>query len=356
MKRHAYMARAGAVLLLVLVVVAGLLWWQAQRIADRVVARQLDTSLAAQKLVEQQHRSDIGTRAELIAGNQAFVGYVTQAIGGALPGMEVDTTSIIDLLEERREQFGLDVVAVLNGQGSLVAGTSRFSERREFGIEPLFVQARDQGKTSNGLWLDDGWLLHVAIVPMADDGFNDSFLLVGMPVGHLMASEIADVGEAEVALLATEPVGQRVAASTLPPAEEKALVEALSTLDDLDDLDPGPAGHAVTLAGKSYRAVSMPLFDDRDGRMLVLIHGDVGLALLLPMLLGGALALAASALALAWYWSRVEVPSTLLAGLLERATNGDYHLRTVEHGSSGVRQVADAFNHLMTDLLVRVQR
>src|SRR3546814_1440324 len=90
MKRHAYMARAGAVLLLVLVVVAGLLWWQAQRIADRVVARQLDTSLAAQKLVEQQHRSDIGTRAELIAGKQAFVGYVTQATGGALTGMEVD--------------------------------------------------------------------------------------------------------------------------------------------------------------------------------------------------------------------------------------------------------------------------
>lgn len=346
MERHAYMVRAGGVLLLLLAVVGGLLWWQAQRIAGASVDRQIATSLAAQELVEQQYRTDIGTRAELIAGNQAFVGYVSQAIGGALPGMEVDTTSIIDLLEERREQLGLDVVAVLNGQGSLVAGTSRFSERREFGVEPLFVQARDGGKVSNGLWLDDGWLLHVAIMPLAADGFNDSFLLVGMPVGHAMASEIADVGAAEVALLAMEPQGQRIAASTLPPVEEKALAEALSGLDD----------GALNLAGKRYRGVSTPLFDARDGRVLVLSHSGFDLALLLPMLLGGALALAASALVLGWYWSRVEMPSNVLAGLLDRAANGDYHLRTVEQGSPGVRRIADAFNQLMRGLLVRVPR
>ena len=34
MERHAYMVRAGAVLLVLLAVVGGLLWWQAQRIAE----------------------------------------------------------------------------------------------------------------------------------------------------------------------------------------------------------------------------------------------------------------------------------------------------------------------------------
>lgn len=354
MERQTYLVRASALLLGVLALLLGLLWWQAQRIANTYVARQTNTSLAAQKLVEQQHRADINARAELIAGNQAFVGYVTQAIGGGLPGMEVDTTSLVDLLIERRQQFGLDAIAVLDGQGSLVAGTSRISDRREFGLEPLFVQARDSGKVSNGLWIDDGSMMHIAILPLAADGFNDSFLLVGMQVGYAMANEIGGVGEAEVALLAIGPQGLSMAASTLPPAEEKALTSALSALDG-DGLDD-PDGTTLTLAGKRYRAVSTPLLDASEGRLLVLAHSSVDVALLLPMLLGGALALLLTALALAWFWLRVEVPSTLLVGLLERASSGDHHLRATGQGSAGVKRIASAFNHLMHGLVARPPR
>lgn len=349
MERKRYVIRAVSTLLVVLALVLGLLWWQANRIVDTYVARQISTSFAAQKLVEEQHRRDISTRAELIAGNQAFVGYVSQALAEPLPGMEIDTFSVIDLLEERRQQLGMDVVAVLNKQGGVIAGTSRLSESSEFGIEPLFVQARDSGKASNGLWLKDGLLMQIAIQPLAADGFNDKFLLVGMSVGYAMANEIAGVGEAKIALLAMEPQGQLVAASTLPLAEEKALASVLRTVDDLD-------GSTVTLAGKHYRTVSTRLFDADNGRLLVLVNSDVGITLLLPMMLGGLLALLASTLALAWYWSDVEAPSIQLTELLGRAIKGDYHLRKVVQGGAAVKRIASEFNHLMLELISRSPR
>lgn len=349
MEHKRYVIRAVSTLLVVLALVLGLLWWQANRIVDTYVTRQISTSLAAQKLVEQQHRRDISTRAELIADNQAFVGYVSQALAEPLPGMEVDTFSVVDLLEERRQQLGMDVIAVLNEQGGVIAGTSRLSESSEFGIEPLFVQARDSAKASNGLWLKDGLLMQIAIQPLAADGFNDKFLLVGMSVGYAMASEIAGVGEAKIALLAMEPQGQLVSASTLPLAEEKALASALRTADDLD-------AKTAALAGKHYRTVSTRLFDSDDGRLLVLVNSDLGITLLLPMMLAGLLALLASAFTLAWYWSRVEVPSMHLAELLKRAINGDYHLRKVVQGSSAVKRIAGEFNHLMLELISRSPR
>jgi hypothetical protein len=122
---------------------SGLWRWQQSRLGVTFSDAHFAASHGAQKLVEGQRADFLANRAELLVGNQAFVGYMQLALGGALPGMAVDTSSIVDQLEERRDQFGLTVAAVLDSQGQLVVGTERFSSGRDLGAEPLFVHARD---------------------------------------------------------------------------------------------------------------------------------------------------------------------------------------------------------------------
>lgn len=348
-RRHA-IAAALAVLAVVTVLV-GLVLWQQSRLARALGADRLQTGQIAQRVIEAQYSERLQTRVELIAGNQAFVGYVAQALGGALPGVPIDTRSIVDLLQERREQLGLAVAAVLDAQGTLVVATERFSEGRQLSGEPLFVQARDNQAIASGVWLDGERLLHVAILPLAADGSSDGFLLVGVPLDHAIARAVADVGGTEVALLAVTREGVRIMASTLDAAAETALGQALP-----QGTAALPNG-ALRLPGSSPSASVAPLFGGGVGQLVTLVSPTRGVvaspSLLLPVLLGGALAVTlVLACALLW-WRRVAEPSAVLAGLLDRAAAGDYHLKADDGGEGVVARVAASFNKLMAHLQAR---
>ena len=71
------------VLALGLLAGVGLLYWQQARSQAFVTESRLTAARAVQELVEQQIKQSLDTRVELIAGNQAFVGYITQALGGS---------------------------------------------------------------------------------------------------------------------------------------------------------------------------------------------------------------------------------------------------------------------------------
>lgn len=348
-RRHA-VAAALAVLAVVSVLI-GLVLWQQSRLARALDADRLRTGQTAQRVIEAQYRERLQTRVELIAGNQAFVGYLTQALGGVLPGVPIDTRSIVDLLQERREQLGLAVAAVLDAQGALVVATERFSEGRQLGEEPLFVQARDNRAIASGVWLDGERLLHVAILPLAADGSSDGFLLVGVPLDHAIARAVADVGGSDVALLAVTREGVRIMASTLDAAAETALGQTLPR--GTGALPSGP----LQLEGNSRPASVAPLFGGEVGQLVTLVSPTRGVvaspALLLPVLLAGALAvLLVLACALLW-WRRVVEPSAVLAGLLDRAAAGDCYLKADDGGEGVVAGVAASFNKLMTHLQTR---
>lgn len=348
-RRHA--VAAALAVLAVVTVLAGLMLWQQARLASALGADRLQTGQTAQRVIEAQYRERLQTRVELIAGNQAFVGYVAQALGGALPGVPIDTRSIVDLLQERRQQLGLTVAAVLDSQGTLVAATERFSEDRELGAEPLFVQARDNRAIASGVWLDGERLLHVAILPLDPDGSSDGFLLVGVPLDHAIARAVADVGGTDVALLAVTREGVRVMASTLDAVAESALSQALPRGNAA--LPAGP----LQLRGSGQSASVASLLGGEVGQLVTLVSPTRGVVaspwLLLPVLLAGALAvLLVLACALLW-WRRVAEPGAVLAGLLDRAAAGDYHLKADDGGEGVMARVAASFNKLMTHLQVR---
>ena len=352
MTRTRYLAGFTLVAAVAMAAMFGLWRWQESRLASSSADRHFATSHAAQKLIEQQRADTLANRAELLIGNQAFVGYVQLALGGALPGMTVDTSSIVDQLEERRNQLGLAVAAVLDGQGHLVVGTERFSEGRDLGTEPLFVRARQSVTPVTGLWPDGDRLLHVAIAPLAADGSSDGYLLIGTQVDATIAQAVAQVADADAALLTTTATGTAVVGSTLGGATEKALALAFASPASRR------AGQSdVVLSGRRLRVDSTPLFGANEAQLLTLVSEDsvasTSLASGLPWLLGAGALLALLAAIAAWSWTQLLVPMQSLEGLFERAGRGDFHLNAIEQGGAPVARLAVAFNLLMQRLQSR---
>ena len=335
-----------ALLATVVVVTAGLLYWQQARLQSVVASNRLDTARAVQALVEKQIATDLDARAQLIAGNQAFVGYVTQAMGGILPGTLADTASVVDLLDERRAQLGLTLAALIDDQGQLIASRDGISERRDFTREPLFGEAVNTISTTRGLWVDQNRVFQVTILPLAGYGSDAGFLLVGAPLDDATLRAIAEAAQVEVALVASSPSGPAVAASTLDPTQSAELLAAL----------PDATGAAanqdftVRLQGTRYRAYVAPLSGSSTARLAVLAPvgsgvasvASTGLPMIIGLLLGLALLVAAALFARASVTKQVNEMTRIVK---RAASSADYHLRATETGL--LAPLGAAFNQLM---------
>lgn len=353
--RNRYVLIVAAMLVAMMLALLGLGAWQDARYSAANASDRLDGIQRAQQLVERQEHTEIITRAELIANNQAVASYIVQALGESLPGMEQDSASIVDLLMERRDQLGLELIAVLDDQGRVVAATERFADSNELGRAPLFLQARQSKTASKGLWLDDRRLLHVAVLPLAAYGYSEIFLLVGMPVNQLLAQSIAEFGLGDVAFVAITPEGPQITASTLTPAMRDVVLPQL------------PAGTAdqervdFRVDGRRYHVSSSPLFGSTSGRLVALVspHPDdrSAAALRLPMVVGGLAVLAAIGL-LAWLlWARLLAPVERLTTIIDHAASSDdMYVRAQETGAAPVARLAAAFNRLLPAVERRKRR
>ncbi len=331
-----------------LLLCAGLLYWQQSRSQAFVAESRLDTARAVQELVEQQIKQDLDVRAELIAGNQAFIGYITQAMGGILPGTVVDTASIVDLLEERRAQLGLTIAAVIDGQGQLIASRDRISERRNFASEPLFAQAVTGNATAHGLWVDGERVFFVAMVPLSTYGSDAGFLFVGTALDDGVATMIGKTAAADVALFAIDGQQRVLAAKSIDAGTDpNALAEKRQ--------DTGVDGRFATSQARGYVA---PLFGSPAGELMVVVRSAnpwVGAVTQgLPLLIGLGLGLMAMFLAVRLSSARVAGHVQELARVVDHAaTTGDYHLRVSEPEAGLLQPVAAAFNRLMQRLSPR---
>lgn len=166
---HGTRIRILLALAIVLPALLALLALQFARDDAREASRTLSTLAMTQQLVEEQANRNLTIRGELIAGNQAVVAYMTQALGSLLPGEAVDYSSIVDLLEERRSQLDLDLAAVVAADGRALAVTDAYAEGHDFARDPVFLEARKSQSVGTGLWHDGERLLHVAMLPLARD-------------------------------------------------------------------------------------------------------------------------------------------------------------------------------------------
>lgn len=345
---HGTRVRILLALAIVLPALLALLAWQFGRDDAREASRTLATLAMTQQLVEDQANRNLTSRGELIAGNQAVVAYMTQALGSSLPGETVDYSSIVDLLEERRSQLDLDLAAVVAADGHALAVTDAYAEGHDFARDPVFIEARKTQAVGTGLWRVGERLLHVAMLPLARYSAGDAYLLVAEEVDQGYVQTIAGIAAADVALVAPSASGASVVASTLPATDAAALSKSVAQWRS----DGAPSDGQLHLSAGASQVRAAPLFGNQDVRVVQIARRmplSATLAAHTPMVILAVLSLVALLAAIAWYGRRVATPLQGLEVLLERAaTTADRNLRMDETGAVDVTRVSAAFNRLMS--------
>lgn len=326
---------------------AGIVAWHDARLARALEGEQLRELRAAHRAVERQYAREIALRAQMIAGNQAVTGYIAQALDSVLPGTEPDYTSVGDLLEERRGQLGLALVAILGEDGHVLVSTDRLAGQFSYADSPLFRQVREGKSARNGILVEGPRLMEMRILPLAEYGFSEIYLLVATPLDAGFAQAIAETAGPDpgidAVLLADVGGKARVVASTLPAGGD-AEVQAAAGANAAGPVD-------FVIGGVRRAAASAPLFGDAQARVLLLSSPRPGEAVRdaarLPLLAGAGLALAALIAGMAWFRVRWRSPlDALLRVATYAADSGDLHVRAPVVGNGAVARLTDAFNRL----------
>ncbi|MFZ5637632.1 MAG: hypothetical protein ACOY82_13715 [Pseudomonadota bacterium] len=339
---------AAAIFSAAIALAAGIVVWHDARLARSLAADELRELRAAHRTIERQYARETALRAEMIAGNQAVTGYIAQALDSVLPGTEPDYTSVGDLLEERRGQLGLALVAILGEDGRVLASTDRLTGPLSYAESPLFREVRDEKSARSGLLVEDQRLMEMQVLPLAEYGFSEIYLLVASPLDAGFAKSIVDVVGADTgvdtALLADVAGQRRIAATTLGDGAAADAIASAATgkTGDVGDL---------TIGGVRRAAVSVPLFGDARARVVLVASNRPGDAVRdaarLPLLAGAGIASIVLLAAMVWFrwrwWSPFEA---LLRVAIYAADSGDLHLRAPVVGSGPVARLTDAFNRL----------
>jgi hypothetical protein len=343
--RPTFLLRALALLLATLAISAALIGWHEVRLAQVLANDDLRALGAVQRAVERRYARETALRAEMIAGNQAVTGYITQALDSALPGMAPDYTSIADLLEERRVQLGLSLIAILDAKGNVLASTDRLTGPLSYGASPVFGEVRAKKASRNGLLIEDERLMDMQILPLAEYGFSEIYLLVASPLdARFVRTIVEDAGSAtgaDAAMVVQSPQGNKVVASTLSAEQAEALAAAVPahTVSSI----------GVDLGGDRRTAATTPLFGDKRAHVVLLSSTGradaVRSAVRWPLLAGAVIAVIAVLLALWWFhrrwWASFDALSRIA---VHAADSGDLRMRASVAGP--MAPLADAFNRL----------
>jgi len=312
--------------------------WQLHRLQASSSQALQARALAVQALMEQEQRTSLQQRGDLVASNQAFVSYVGAALdAGSLPGTGVDVASLLDLLVERREQFGLDRMAVLDLSGTVLVGTDpALLRRRDLSREASVRSALDSLQPASGLLMDDAGLHLVAVKPLLRGGVAQGFLLVGQRLDDRFARRLAEAAGMKVALVSINGGGRQLLAASFDAGRDAFLLAT-------DD------------ANAAVQAMAHPLFDEStaSARIAYLMpERAAGLATAVwpPLVAVLALLLVGFVLLAIRIWYGLLGPLGSVPSMLSAAASGDVHLRLHPAGTVQMRAIAHAFNRLMASL------
>lgn len=325
---------------------------QSQRIAQGQWQERLRTAASVGMELQAIRLQELQLRATVLASDQAFVDYVAQSLipnpglGGA-----VDSASISDLLNERRH--GYDLSMVLDPQGQPV-GRSGVLLRDRAGIlrDPLVARAIAGLKPVQGLWVDHGQLLWVAVNPLLRGGALQGVLLSGAWVGDDFTATASRMGQAGVAVVVPAAPG----AAWAPRMSDTGEVSASALGDNATRIMAvtAPAGQALQLqlGQRSASAWVVPL-PASGGHAALIAVAPVGAAaiaahgLAWPLQLGAALLGLLGALLVLQQWWRTHLPLQRMLSVVQRAADGDSNMTVRVDGGAGVRQLREQLNRLL---------
>jgi hypothetical protein len=339
----------GAVLLLTLAA-AAVTVHQADRRARAAALAQLRLAVPLERELEANRLAELQLRADSLAQDPAFVDYVAQSLipvpqlGGA-----IDKASISDLLKERRN--GYDVAMVLDTQGAPIAASGvLLRDRAGIQADPLVAQAISRLQSRQGIWVDHGQLLWVAVSPLLRGGALQGALLVATRIDDAFAVTIGRIARADIALLATPAAGvARLPSTGLADWTAQALSTQLPQLLRVTER----SGKALELTDGEHRVAAWVAPMQTSGGQAALVaidaddDGDSDLAGAGASLMGVAGLGLCGLLLVLWQWWRTWLPLQRMLGVVELARHGDVHLTINVEGSVIVRRLRDGINALL---------
>lgn len=299
--------------------------------------------------LQAQQMETLQLRAQLLAGDPAFVDYVSQSlIPNPQMGGAVDSLSISDLLKQRRS--GYDVAMVLDPSGKPVSSSGLLEkDRASIQHDALVTQAIRELKPAQGTWLDNGQLLWVVVSPLLRGNTLQGVLITATHVSDAFASTIGHVAHSDIALVtASGPNALPLSSSGLDERVTDLLSSQRAQILAVSD----PGGQVVPLQDGtqaittwvtplhvSNGQVAVVALDQSEGRHLP----AEGTPLLLGVLVLGVIAL----LCVLVQWRSTWLPLEQVVEVVDRAGSGDTHMTVRVGGSPIVRHLREGINRLL---------
>ena len=344
---------SGLVLVIVLTAVtSAAVVWCVHRAADErtlerfKVAGIVGTDLQAQQLETLQ------LRAQLLAGDPAFVDYVAQSlIPNPQMGGVVYSLSISELLKQRRN--GYDVAMVLDPLGKPVSSSGLLAkDRTSIQHDVLVTTSIRELKPAQGAWLDNGQLLWVVASPLLRGNTLEGVLITATHVSDAFASTIGRIARSDVALVAAAggtslPLsnsGLDVHVLDLLSKQSAQILAVSSTAGQIVPLQDGSLVITawVTPLRTSDAQVALVVLDHHSDGEDQNLHAEV-VSLLLGVLVLGVIA----TLCVLVQWQSTWLPLQQVADVVDRAASGDSHMTIRAGGTPIVRHLREGINRLL---------
>ncbi len=229
------------------------------RIAHQAANEQLLASHSMQATSQQQRLEQLQLAAEVFANDEGI---------RALIAEPDNTSTLLDLLEERRPDLRFDIGMMVDAQGRLLARTDQPNAAGASLAAAPLIKMAIQNNEAAGVWQDGNQLYDAVAAPVTHDFILQGFVVMAYAINNERALEVKRSSGTDVAYIASTTTGPAVAATTLDSGMSSRLLDALraqgsamrQTMDQGQEVD-----HLeLKLDGRPWMALLSPLRDAAD--------------------------------------------------------------------------------------------
>jgi diguanylate cyclase (GGDEF)-like protein len=302
-------------------------------VGQRVFARQLEQNAEKLKL-----------SARVLAADFAF----REAIATH------DTGTIESVLANHGARIGANAMVFVDLDGTVISDTLRpQTETRPFEYPALITMNRTGASASMEVF--DGRAFQLVAVPVLAP-VPIGWVVMGFAVDDALARDLRQLTELEVTFALDDPRGWHVLASTLDPPTQQALLGGMPARSrDVSRL-------VLNLAGDDHQALVIPLDDNRNARIVAVLHRSLEHALAaFERLRNTLILLALASLAISIVGSimvarNITRPLETLATAAARIEQGDYVEPVSLRRKDEIGVLASSLNHMRSGIADREKR
>ncbi len=325
-----------------------------RRIALQAIDETLAQTSAAQTAFQAERGKRLLANARLFASDPSLNAYVAEAAASR------DSSSILDLLNERQRDVGFDFAIILDSSGKVLARTDRPNGAGEDLTNRALVAKAISDFEAAGVWIEEGRLYDAVAVPLQREFNLLGFFVAGFAITDASALEVQKVSGSDVAYVTAGAGGPAVVASTMPALSgnlAQALAASPRTMGEVMEEGREVNRVELSLRGEPWIAAVVPL-KDAAGKAVGATVGVASLARELTSyrqiqsaLIASGLVAALLALFLSFALARrMLAPVKKLAQAAAAARQGNYDLKIDTGSGDEVGQLARSFDQLLADL------